>query len=86
MPLIGKKSFVRCRWFGFKTGVLFTTNGNPLIGSQADWASENYFEHCKFRNCETSVLNQNLQALNNTFVATDIENIRYRGAIYNDLV
>lgn len=69
-----KNLFRNVRVSDFKTGAHFTTNGDPTEPEQSGWASENLFLHCKFRNCRVSVLLDNMQSVNNTFSATDIEN------------
>lgn len=68
-----KNAFHRCRWDNFKTGVQFTSNFTSVAANQ-NFASETLFLHCKIKNCRTGVINDNLQALNNTFLQTDIEN------------
>jgi len=50
------------------------TSAAPLTGNDHDWASESLFLHSKFRNCRTSFLHENHQAVNITLIATDVEN------------
>lgn len=69
-----KNKFYGCRWNSFNVGVSFTTDGDVLDQSEMNWGSENAFYSCKFRNCRTAILNENMFSLNNTFYQTDFEN------------
>lgn len=68
-----KNRFDRVELRDFAIGAMTTTQ-NPFDGSTHGWASETLFFNCKFRNCRTSFLNNNLQAVNTTFIDTDMEN------------
>lgn len=68
-----KNMFERVLVHSFFKGVVFTT-ADPTDGLTHAYCSETTFSHCKFFNCRTGVLNRNIQAVNNTFISTDIEN------------
>lgn len=61
------------RVFGFKTGVILTSL-NPLDGATHAYLSECLFFNTRFRNCRTTFLIQNIQAVDLTLVSSDIEN------------
>lgn len=65
--------FSYCRWLDFKVGANFTTE-NPLDGSTHTHLDSTMFLHCKFTNCRTTFLNQNIQAVNLNLFNTDVEN------------
>ena len=71
-----KNYFERLHVRHFNIGVVFDAFGSAADGSltSQDFCSESLFSHCRFRNCRTAVLNRNQQALNNTFIQTDLEN------------
>ncbi|WP_136067209.1 hypothetical protein [Modicisalibacter radicis] len=68
-----KNFFERVELRDFRIGAM-TTTANPFDGSTHGWASETLYFNCKFRNCQTSFLNNNLQAVNTTFLDSDMEN------------
>lgn len=68
-----KDSFERCRIADFKTGILLTTD-NPSSGATHAFVSEPLFLHTRFKNNRTAFRFQNIQAVDVTLVATDIEN------------
>ena len=68
-----KDSFERCRVSSFKTGILITTS-DPASGATHAFCSEPLFLHSRFKNNRTAFRVQNLQAVDITLVATDIEN------------
>lgn len=68
-----KDSFERCRVSSFKTGILITTS-DPASGATHAFCSEPLFLHSRFKNNRTAFHVQNLQAVDITLLATDIEN------------
>ena len=68
-----KNTFTGCRFVNFKTGHL-TTDADPLDGASHTHLDGTLFEQCRFINCGTAYVNQNVQAVNINFVGTDIEN------------
>lgn len=68
-----KNSMIRCRVYGFKVGIQITTD-SPTTGATHAFCSENMFFHTRFRNCRTSFLIENIQAVDLTLVGSDIEN------------
>ena len=69
-----KDSLERCRVSSFKVGFWFDTDGNELDANEHIFLSEPMFFHTRFKNCRTSFLVQNIQAVDITLVGTDIEN------------
>jgi len=69
-----KDSLERCRVTSFKTAVWFDTDGSELIATQHAFLSEPLFLHTRFKNNRTTFLIQNIQAVDITLLATDIEN------------
>ncbi len=61
------------RVFGFKTGVILTSD-QPTVGATHAYLSECLFFNTRFRNCRTTFLIQNIQAVDLTLVSSDIEN------------
>lgn len=68
-----KDSFERCRITSFKTAILLTTT-DPQSGATHAFVSEPLFLHTRFKNNRTTFRFQNIQAVDVTLVATDIEN------------
>ena len=69
-----KDSLERCRITHFKTGVWFDTDGSETAGTEHAFLSETLFLHTRFKNNRTTFLVQNIQAVDITLIATDIEN------------
>jgi uncharacterized protein YcgI (DUF1989 family) len=68
-----KNTFTNMECTGFNIGVNFTST-NPLDGTTHAHCDGNTFSEFRFVNCKLSVLNQNCQAINNTFIAFNINN------------
>lgn len=71
-----KNEFIYCQFRNFNIGLTFTSDRDVLDGTQIDFASENLFLHCKFKNNKTHIIQENKQSLNNKFEQTDLENER----------
>lgn len=68
-----KDSFERCRIANFNRGIVITST-QPTVGATHAHCSEFLFQHTRFRNNRTAFIIQNIQAVDLTLLATDIEN------------
>lgn len=66
-----KHSFTGVRIVDFREGVRFDGGETPPDDRHE---SEVMFLHCKFRNCEVSIIYNNIQAVNHQIIGTDFEN------------
>lgn len=66
-----KHFFTGVRIVDFKEGVRFDGGATP---PEDRHESEVMFLHCKFRNCERSLIYNNIQAVNHQLIGTDFEN------------
>jgi hypothetical protein len=69
-----KNNFTNCQFVNFDVGLLITTDRDVLDGTTQNFASENMFNHCKFKNNHTHAIFENTQSFNNMFLQTDFEN------------
>lgn len=69
-----KNEFDYCQFRNFNIGLILTSDRDVLDGTQINFASENLFLHCKFKNNKTHIIQENKQSLNNKFEQTDLEN------------
>ena len=69
-----KNSIIDCQFYHFNVGLLISTDRDPLNGLTQNFASENIFLHCKFKNNHTHAVLENVQSFNNLFSQVDFEN------------